>query len=125
MPSCVALALAASAISCSARVCWRGAWPRAWPKSPGVRVLNEIVLNQVLLQFDGVAGGTADDATRAVIAGVQAEGTCWAGGAVWQGRQVMRISVSNWSTTEADIDRSADAILGCYRSLATDVRRLG
>jgi len=91
----------------------------------GVRVLNEIVLNQVLLQFDGVAGGTADDATRAVIAGVQAEGTCWAGGAVWQGRQVMRISVSNWSTTEADIDRSADAILGCYRSLATDVRRLG
>ncbi len=92
---------------------------------PGVRVLNEIVLNQVLLQFDGVAGGTADDATRAVIAGVQAEGTCWAGGAVWQGRQVMRISVSNWSTTEADIDRSADAILGCYRALATDVRRLG
>jgi hypothetical protein len=50
-----------------------------------------------------------------VIASVQAEGTCWAGGAFWQGQQAMRISVSNWSTTEADIDRSADAILACYQ----------
>jgi hypothetical protein len=48
-----------------------------------------------------------------VIAKVQAEGTCWAGGAVWQGQQVMRISVSNWSTSEEDIDRSSEAILRC------------
>jgi glutamate/tyrosine decarboxylase-like PLP-dependent enzyme len=82
-------------------------------RDPGVRVLNEVVLNQVLVQFDG---GTphADQTTRGVIARVQADGTCWAGGAAWQGRQVMRISVSNWSTTEADIDRSADAILRCF-----------
>jgi len=81
---------------------------------PGVQVLNDVVLNQVLLRF-GPPGLDGDDLTRAVIAGVQADGTCWAGGAVWQGRQVMRISVSNWSTTEADIDRSAEAILRWYR----------
>jgi glutamate/tyrosine decarboxylase-like PLP-dependent enzyme len=77
----------------------------------GVRVLNDVVLNQVLVQFRGPAG----DVTPNVIARVQTEGTCWAGGATWQGHNAMRISVSNWSTTEHDIDRSADAILACYR----------
>lgn len=81
--------------------------------APGVSILNDVVLNQVLARFDG---GDSDATTRDVIARVQAEGTCWAGGAVWQGRQVMRISVSNWSTTADDIDRSADAILRCYES---------
>jgi glutamate/tyrosine decarboxylase-like PLP-dependent enzyme len=71
----------------------------------GVEILNDVVLNQVLARF------TDDETTRQVIAAVQAEGTCWAGGALWQNQQVMRISVSNWSTTEADIDRSAAAIL--------------
>lgn len=74
----------------------------------GVSILNEVVLNQVLVHFQ------SDEMTRGVIARVQAEGTCWAGGAIWQGRQVMRIAVSNWSTTDADIDRSAEAILRCY-----------
>jgi glutamate/tyrosine decarboxylase-like PLP-dependent enzyme len=75
---------------------------------PGVRILNDVVLNQVLVQFK-------DDATTTrVIAAVQAEGTCWAGGAAWQGHQAMRISVSNWSTTENDIDQSADAILRSF-----------
>ncbi|MEO7132775.1 MAG: aminotransferase class V-fold PLP-dependent enzyme [Vicinamibacterales bacterium] len=76
----------------------------------GVTILNDVVLNQVLVHFKD------DTTTSQVIAKVQAEGTCWAGGAFWQGKQAMRISVSNWSTTEADIDRSADAILKCYRS---------
>jgi glutamate/tyrosine decarboxylase-like PLP-dependent enzyme len=80
---------------------------------PGVRILNDIALNQVLVQFDGPSG--AEDTTRDVIARVQAEGTCWVGGGVWQDAQVMRISVSNWSTTESDIDRSADAIVRCHR----------
>jgi glutamate/tyrosine decarboxylase-like PLP-dependent enzyme len=74
----------------------------------GVTVLNEVVLNQVLVHFE------SDDMTRAVIGRVQAEGTCWAGGAIWQGKQVMRIAVSNWSTTDDDIDRSADAIVRCF-----------
>jgi hypothetical protein len=81
----------------------------------GVHILNDVVLNQVLVRFDA-ADGDDDAWTRAVIGRVQAEGTCWAGGAIWQGRQAMRISVSNWSTTEADIDRSADAILRCHRA---------
>jgi glutamate/tyrosine decarboxylase-like PLP-dependent enzyme len=76
--------------------------------TPGVTIVNEVALNQVLVHFSN------DDTTRRVIAAVQAEGTCWAGGAVWQGRQVMRISVSNWSTTDADIDRSAEAIVRCF-----------
>jgi glutamate/tyrosine decarboxylase-like PLP-dependent enzyme len=76
----------------------------------GIAILNDVVLNQVLVQL------LDDETTRRVIADVQAEGTCWAGGAIWQGKQVMRIAVSNWSTTEADIDRSADAIIRCFRS---------
>jgi len=79
---------------------------------PGVEVLNDVVLNQVVLRFDD------DDAhTRAVIAGVQQEGTCWLGGATWHGDAVMRWSVSNWSTTAADIDRSVAAVLAVHRGL--------
>jgi glutamate/tyrosine decarboxylase-like PLP-dependent enzyme len=84
---------------------------------PGISVLNDVVLNQILVRFDGRGTLTADDMTKQVIARVQADGTCWAGGATWFDQQVMRISVSNWSTTEDDIDRSADAIARCYRAV--------
>jgi len=60
-------------------------------------------------------GRDESPATVDVITRVQADGTCWVGGATWFGEQVMRISISNWATTDEDIDRSADAILGCYR----------
>ena len=83
-------------------------------RGEGVAILNDVVLNQVLVRFTGRNGQSDDAMTRGVIARVQAEGTCWAGGAVWQGQQVMRISVSNWSTTIEDIDQSAEAILRCY-----------
>ena len=56
-----------------------------------------------------------------MIGGVQREGTCWAGGTTWHGRAAMRISVSSWATTEADVDRSLDAIL----RVAAAVRRAG
>ena len=80
-----------------------------------VGILNEVVLNQVLVRFEGTAGdaAAADRRTAAVIRRVQDDGTCWVGGADWHGMHVMRMSVSNWSTTEQDIDRSADAILRC------------
>jgi glutamate/tyrosine decarboxylase-like PLP-dependent enzyme len=75
-------------------------------RSPRVRVLNDVVLNQVLVRFDD------DDArTREVVAGVQQDGTCWLGGSVWQGKAVMRISVSHWATTGEDVARSAAVIL--------------
>jgi len=74
-------------------------------RAAGHAVLNDVVLNQVLVAF-------GDDATtRRVIAGVQQDGTCWAGGTVWQGRAAMRISVSSWATTEADVARSLAAIV--------------
>jgi glutamate/tyrosine decarboxylase-like PLP-dependent enzyme len=79
----------------------------------GVRILNDVVLNQILVTFDG-ASATTGDITSKVIARVQADGTCWAGGAFWQGNHAMRISISNWSTSEEDVDRSAEAILRCY-----------
>ena len=83
---------------------------------PAVRILNEVVLNQVLVRFEGKQGD-ADALTRAVIAGVQKEGTCWLGGTTWHGMAAMRISISNWSTTAQDIDRSADAILKVLRDV--------
>jgi glutamate/tyrosine decarboxylase-like PLP-dependent enzyme len=73
-----------------------------------VTILNEVVLNQVLVRF-----GDDDALTREVIARVQREGTCWLAGTTWHGMAAMRISVSNWSTTKEDVERSAGAILGC------------
>ena len=76
----------------------------------GVEVLNDVVLNQVLVRF-----GDDDATTDAVVAAVQAEGTCWMGPTVWSGRRAMRISVSNWATTFDDVDRSCAAVLAAGR----------
>ena len=84
----------------------------ALAKEDGVRILNEVALNQVLVRF-----GDSDELTRAVIDGVQREGTCWLGGTTWQGQGAMRISVSNWATSEEDAARSAQAIARVYRKL--------
>jgi glutamate/tyrosine decarboxylase-like PLP-dependent enzyme len=73
-------------------------------RAAGHRVLNEVVLNQVLVSF-----GDADR-TRRVIAALQADGTCWCGPTVWQGETAMRISVSSWATTEDDVERSLEAM---------------
>jgi glutamate/tyrosine decarboxylase-like PLP-dependent enzyme len=97
--------------------------------APGVTILNDVVLNQVLVRFappaESGAGGTAPDEaaidanTRAVIAAVQADGTCWLGGTTWHGMAAMRISVSNWSTTEEDADVSVAAIRRCADDVAS------
>jgi glutamate/tyrosine decarboxylase-like PLP-dependent enzyme len=84
---------------------------------PGVEILNDVVLNQVLVRFQPSGPGDVDAATREVIARVQADGTCWLGGTVWHGMAAMRISVSNWSTGEEDVDASAAAILRAWRSV--------
>lgn len=76
-----------------------------------VRILNDVVLNQVLVRF-----GDSDDLTRRVITRAQQDGTCWMAGTTWHGMAAMRISVSNWATSEEDIARSADAILRAARS---------
>jgi glutamate/tyrosine decarboxylase-like PLP-dependent enzyme len=74
----------------------------------GVTVLNDVVLNQVLVAF---AGG--DDHTRRVLDAVRRDGTCFLTGTTWQGQAVMRVSVTNWSTDESDVDASVAAILRC------------
>jgi glutamate/tyrosine decarboxylase-like PLP-dependent enzyme len=78
-------------------------------RAAGYEILNDVALNQVLVSF-------GDDATtRAVIEDLQKDGVCWCGGTVWHGRAAMRISVSGWATTEADVERSLDAMLRVAR----------
>ncbi len=70
---------------------------------PRCEVLNDVVLNQVLFRFE-------DDATtEAMLESVQASGETWMSGTTWDGRAAIRLSVSNWRTTEADIDRAVAA----------------
>jgi glutamate/tyrosine decarboxylase-like PLP-dependent enzyme len=76
----------------------------------GYEILNDVVLNQVLVSFGEPA------VTERAVAGVQADGTCWCGGTVWQGRTAMRISVSSWATTEDDVERSLAAMLRVARA---------
>jgi glutamate/tyrosine decarboxylase-like PLP-dependent enzyme len=70
----------------------------------GAEIGNEVVLNQVLASFG------SDERTDRLIEAAQSDGTFWAGGTTWHGRRHMRISVSNWTTTEADVDRCVDTI---------------
>jgi len=77
----------------------------------GYEILNDVSLNQVLVSF-----GTPE-ATTQVIGGIQAEGTCWCGGTVWQGRTAMRISVSSWATTDEDVERSLSAMIAVAREV--------
>ena len=78
----------------------------------GVTVVNDVVLNQVLVSFGD------DQETSRVIDAVQRSGECWMGATSWHGQRLMRISVSSWRTTEADVDRSVAAILAA-RSAST------
>jgi len=66
----------------------------------GYEVLNEVVVNQVLVSFG------AAEKTKEVIRRIQQDGTCWCGGTVWKGKTAMRISVSSWATTSADVEKS-------------------
>jgi glutamate/tyrosine decarboxylase-like PLP-dependent enzyme len=96
-------------------------------QADGLTILNDVVLNQVLVRFSrpgaapeaGAAPNADVDAfTRRVIAAIQADGTLWAGGTTWHGMAALRLSVSNWSTTDEDIDVSIEAILRCAREAA-------
>ena len=75
----------------------------------GFEILNEVVLNQVLVSFG------EPEKTKRVIEEIQQDGTCWAGITLWQGRTAMRISVSSWATTDADVERSAEAMIRIAR----------
>ena len=78
-------------------------------RAAGFQVLNEVMINQVLVSFGDAA------ATREVIRRTQEDGTCWCGATEWRGKTAMRISVSSWATTEADVDRSLEAMVRIAR----------
>jgi glutamate/tyrosine decarboxylase-like PLP-dependent enzyme len=80
----------------------------------GVTVVNDVVLNQVLVRF-----GDDDGACDAVVAAVQRSGECWAGATTWHGMRLMRVSVSSWRTTQADVDRSCAAIAAAWAGVRT------
>jgi glutamate/tyrosine decarboxylase-like PLP-dependent enzyme len=82
----------------------------------GVEVVNDVVLNQVLVRFGTGPDADRDASTDRVIDEVQRSGECWMGATTWHGMRLMRISVSNWSTTEADVDRSVAAILAAVKA---------
>ena len=84
---------------------------------PGVRVVNEVTINQLIVNFGQGDAAARKAATEAVIARVQQDGVCFVAGAAWRGDWVMRISISSGATTEADIALSADAIIAAWRAV--------
>lgn len=80
-------------------------------RAAGFEILNDVVLNQVLVRFGD------KETTGRVIAAIQEDGTCWCGGTVWQDKTAMRISVCCWATTDADVERSLDAIIRVAKSV--------
>jgi aromatic-L-amino-acid decarboxylase len=74
-------------------------------KAAGFEILNDVVINQVLVSFG------SPEKTLQTIEKIQADGTCWCGSTVWQGRTAMRISVSSWATSNEDVDRSLEAMV--------------
>lgn len=73
-------------------------------RAMGYEILNEVESNQVVVAFGN------DAATRAVVAAIQSDGTCYCSGTTWHGRAAMRISVCSWATTQDDVERSLAAI---------------
>jgi glutamate/tyrosine decarboxylase-like PLP-dependent enzyme len=78
-------------------------------RKAGFEVLNEVVINQVLVSFG------SPEVTQKIIRTIQEDGTCWCGGTVWRGRSAMRLSVSSWATTEADVDLCLETIIRIAR----------
>jgi glutamate/tyrosine decarboxylase-like PLP-dependent enzyme len=78
---------------------------------PGVEVLNDVVFTQVCASFG------SDERTEEVVRRMLEDGTAWMTGSRWKGRSVLRISVSNWSTTEHDVETSLDAVRRVVASL--------
>jgi glutamate/tyrosine decarboxylase-like PLP-dependent enzyme len=82
-------------------------------KLPGAEVLNEVVLNQVLFRFD------TDDRTREALHAVQQSGEAWLSGTTWDDRPAIRVSVSNWQTSDADIERLVEAFRAAVAETAS------
>ncbi|MBM6595453.1 pyridoxal phosphate-dependent decarboxylase family protein [Microvirga pudoricolor] len=87
-------------------------------REPGITILNDVVLNQVIVRFGADEPSPAgDDLTLRTIRRIQDDGTLFAGGARWRGLWVMRMSVISYGTTRSDIERAAGAIIGAWRRI--------
>ena len=85
-------------------------------KAENFQILNDVVFNQVLVACD------SDEITDQTMRNIQASGECWVGGASWNGKAVIRISVCSWATTGDDISRSARAFAAARNEAAEDLR---
>jgi len=94
------------------RCCWCAAYFAERLSAAGYRVMNEVVLNQVVVDLGSEA------LNLAVLDAVQKEGTCWVGQTIWQDRLAMRISVCNWQTDQQAIDQSFAVIDQLTRRLS-------
>jgi hypothetical protein len=92
-------------------------------KEPGVRVLNSVWLNQVIVGFGDGDAASRRAATEAVIARIQKGGVCFAAGAQWRGNWVMRLSVTSGATRARDIEISAAAIIDAWRAVRLMLQR--
>jgi glutamate/tyrosine decarboxylase-like PLP-dependent enzyme len=99
------------------RTCRHAARFAAGLRQAGYAVLNDVVINQVLVSFG------EPETTRRVIDALQADGTCWCGGTVWQGQTAMRISVSSWATTDEDVEISLKAMLKVAGEIVEDGKK--
>ncbi len=86
-------------------------------REPGVHVLNDVCLNQVILAFGDGNVQQQNETTRAVIARLQRDNQVFAGGSSWRDRWVMRLSIISAPLVETDIDRLADAIIAAWRAV--------
>ena len=84
----------------------------------GATICNDVVLNQVLMTFPAPPGIDQSHYIDQIIELVQQQGVCWLGGTTWQGHRAIRLSVSSWRTTEADIEQSVASILACAEEVA-------
>src|SRR5205085_8772038 len=82
----------------------------------GVELLNDVVLNQVLFRYE------TDERTDEVLRAVQESGEAWMSGTVWDSRKAIRISVSNWQTSDSDVDRTLRAFAAAYPTVAAPAR---
>ncbi|MEY9780306.1 pyridoxal phosphate-dependent decarboxylase family protein [Sinorhizobium fredii] len=84
----------------------------------GIAVLNEVGLNQFMVRFGaGRPDEEADRLTQQTVERLQADGVCFAGGATWRDRKVMRVSVISWLTDDRAGEVAADAMIAAWRAV--------
>lgn len=91
----------------------------------GLAVLNDVVINQGVVAFEPPPGEDRAGFRDRVAAAIQSEGTCWAGGTTWRDIPALRLSVSNWRTTDADVDRQPTRSSRCIAAAVRAAERRG